>query len=91
MLTVNLAGAMQRAEHAAVRAEHLEARDGSVWLKQPRSKCECNGIALMVPLPQSTTVLSEFCAVRRWQDAARIIKGAAFRRIWTLPCAAQSV
>ena len=85
LLLVGFAGALRRAELAAIRVEHLEARDRGLRLTLPRSKGERTGRAVTVPLPYGDTSLCPVRALRRWQEAAGITEGALFRRIWSPP------
>ena len=85
LLTVGFAGAFRRAELAAVRVEHIEARDRGLRVTLPRSKGERTGRAVTVALPYGATALCPVRALRRWQAAAGIGEGALFRRIWLPP------
>jgi integrase len=85
LLLLGFAGALRRAELAAVRVEHLEPRERGLRLTLPRSKGERGGRAVTVAIPYGRTELCPVRAVRRWQEAAGITEGALFRRIWTPP------
>ncbi len=85
LLTVGFAGAFRRAELAAIRVEHIEARDRGLRVTLPRSKGERGGKVVTVALPYGTTALCPVRALRRWQTAAGISEGALFRRIWVPP------
>jgi site-specific recombinase XerC len=85
LLLIGFAGALRRAELAAIRVEHLEARDRGLRLTLPHSKGERAGRAVTVAIPYGTTALCPVRALRRWQDAARITEGPIFRRIWLPP------
>ncbi len=85
LLTVGFAGAFRRAELAAIRVEHIEARDRGLRVTLPRSKGERGGKAVTVALPYGATALCPVRALRRWQAAAGISEGALFRRIWVPP------
>ena len=85
LLLVGFAGALRRSELAAIRVEHLEARDRGLRLTLPRSKGERGGKAVTVPLPYGDTDLCPVRALRRWQEAAGIVDGPVFRRIWAPP------
>ena len=87
LLLLGFAGAMRRAELAAVHVEHLEARDRGLRLTLPRSKGERGGRVVTVAIPYGRTELCPVRAVRRWQDAAGIGTGALFRRVWLPPSA----
>ena len=67
---------------AAVQVEHLEPRERGLRLTLPRSKGERAGRAVTVAIPFGRTELCPVRAVRRWQEAAGIVDGALFRRIW---------
>ena len=51
LLLVGFAGALRRAELAAIRVEHLEPRERGLRLTLPRSKGERDGKAVTVALP----------------------------------------
>jgi integrase len=85
LLLVGFAGALRRAELAAIRVEHLEARERGLRLTLPRSKGDRTGSGVTVALPYGATELCPVRALRRWQDAAGITEGAVFRRIWRPP------
>lgn len=86
LLLVGFAGALRRAELAAIQIEHLEPRARGLRLTLPRSKGERTGKMVTVALPYGTTELCPVRALRRWQEAAGITEGAVFRRIWRPPC-----
>ena len=85
LLLVGFAGALRRAELAAIRVEHLEPCERGLRLTLPHSKGERTGRGVTVALPYGTTELCPIRALRSWQDAAGITAGAVFRRIWTPP------
>jgi site-specific recombinase XerC len=85
LLLVGFAGALRRAELAAIRVEHLEACERGLRLTLPRSKGERTGRGVTVPLPYGETELCPIRAVQAWQAAAGITAGALFRRIWVPP------
>ena len=89
LLLVGFAGALRRAELAAIRVEHLEPRERGLRLTLPRSKGERDGKAVTVALPYGTTALCPVRALRGWLEAAGIAEGPVFRRIWTHPPAAR--
>jgi len=89
LLLVGFAGALRRSELAAIRAEHLEARQRGLRLTLPRTKGERAGKAVAVAIPYGTTALCPVRALRRWQAAAGIDEGALFRRIWQPPTRAK--
>ena len=89
LLLVGFAGALRRSELAAVRVEHLDARQRGLRLTLPRSKGERAGKAVAVAIPYGTTALCPVRALRRWQAAAGIEEGALFRRIWQPPTRAK--
>jgi integrase len=82
LLLVGFAGALRRSELAAIRVEHLEARERGMRLTLPRSKGDRTGSGVPVAFPYGTTDLCPVRALRRWQDTAGIADGAVFRRIW---------
>jgi integrase len=85
LLLVGFAGALRRAELAAIRVEHLEPCERGLRLTLPHSKGERSGRGVTVALPYGTTELCPIRALRSWQEAAGIIAGAVFRRIWIPP------
>src|SRR4051794_31391205 len=85
LLLLGFAGALRRAELAAVQVEHLEARERGLRLILPRSKGERGGRTVTVAIPYGSTELCPVHAVRRWQEAAGITDGRLFRRIRTPP------
>jgi integrase len=85
LLLTGFAGALRRAELAAIRVEHLEPRERGLRLTLPHSKGERTGRGVTVALPYGTTELCPIRALRSWQEAAGITAGAVFRRIWTPP------
>ncbi len=90
LLLIGFAGALRRAELAAIRVEHLEARDRGLRLTLPHSKGERAGRAVTVAIPYGTTALCPVRALRRWQEAAGITEGPVFRRIWLPPSRARA-
>ena len=98
LLLVGFAGALRRAELAAIRVEHIEARERGLRVTLPRSKGERTGKAVTVALPYGAAGLCPVRALMGWIAAAGISEGAVFRRVWapakpkadadagTLPC-----
>jgi hypothetical protein len=85
LLLLGFAGALRRAELAAIRVEHLAPCDRGLRLTLPHTKGERTGRGVTVAIPYGTTELSPIRALRAWQDAAGITEGAVFRRISTPP------
>jgi len=85
LLLVGFAGALRRAELAAIRLEHLEPAARGLRLTLPLSKGDRAGTGVSVALPLGTTALCPVRALRRWQDAAGLTDGPLFRRIWRPP------
>jgi hypothetical protein len=81
IILVGFAGALRRSELAAIRVEHLEATDRGLKLTLPHSKGEQTG-PVIVPLPCGDTELCPVRALSLWQQAAGIVEGPLFRRIW---------
>jgi site-specific recombinase XerC len=90
LLLVGFAGALRRAELAAIRVEHLEASERGLRLTLPRSKGDRTGVGVSVAIPYGTTELCPVRALRRWQEAANISAGAVFRRIFVPPTRKQA-
>ena len=85
LLLVGFAGALRRAELAAIRIEHIEASERGLRLTLPRSKGDRTGSGVTVAIPYGATELCPVRALRRWQEAANITAGAVFRRIFVPP------
>ena len=85
LLLLGFAGALRRAELAAVEVKHLEPRERGLRLTLPRSKGERTGRVVTVAIPYGRTELCPVRAIRRWQEAAGIVDGALFRRILRPP------
>jgi integrase len=85
LLLVGFAGALRRSELAAIRVEHLERRERGLQLTIPHSKGERTGKPVTVAIPYGTGSLCPVRALRRWQEAAGILDGPLFRRLWTPP------
>lgn len=81
VILVGFAGALRRAELAAIRVEHLEPTERGIKLTLPRTKGEQTG-SVTVPLPYGDTELCPVHALALWQQAAGITEGPVFRRIW---------
>ncbi len=82
LLLVGFAGALRRAELAAIRVEHIEARERGLRVTLPRSKGERAGKAVTIALPYGTSGLCPVRALLAWMAAAGIVDGAVFRRVW---------
>ena len=89
LLLVGFAGALRRAELAAIRVEHLEQRERGLRVTLPRSKGERTGKSVTVALPYGTSGLCPVRALKCWMEAAAITDGAVFRRIWAPPTRAE--
>jgi len=83
LLRVGLAGVLQRAELAAIRVDHLDARNRGLRLTLLRLKGEGSGRAVTVHLPYGGTSLFPVQAPLRWQQAAEITESPVFRRVCT--------
>ena len=81
LLLVGFAGALRRAELAAIRIEHLEQTARGLRLTLPQSK-GAQAAAVIVPLPYGQTELCPVRALAAWLAAADLTTGPAFRRIW---------
>lgn len=85
LLLVGFAGAMRRAELAAIQVEHLEERRGGLQLTLPRSKGDRTGRGVTIALPRSSGLLCPVRALQCWLAAAGIAEGPVFRRVWRPP------
>jgi len=90
LLLVGFAGALRRAELAAIRVEHLEPSERGLRLTLPRSKGDRTSSGVSVAIPYGRTELCPVRALHRWQEAANISDGPVFRRIWVPPRRAQA-
>jgi integrase len=89
LLLIGFAGALRRAELAAIRVEHLETRDRGLRLTLPLSKGERTGKAVTVAIPFGTSDLCPVRALQHWLIVAGITEGPVFRRIWQPPTRAR--
>ena len=85
LLLVGFAGALRRAELAAIRINDLEACEHGLRLSLPVSKGDRRGKGVVVAVPYGVTELCPVRALQRWCAAAGITEGAVFRRIRRLP------
>jgi site-specific recombinase XerC len=85
LLLVGFAGALRRAELAAIRLDHIETRERGLRLTLPHSKGERSGRGVTVAIPYGSTELCPVRALRRWLDVSGITEGPVFRRIWLQP------
>ena len=81
LILVGFAGALRRAELAAIRVEHLERTPRGIRLTLPQTK-GAQTAAVVVPLPYGETELCPVRALERWHAAAGITAGPVFRRLW---------
>lgn len=81
LILVGFAGALRRAELAAIRVEHLEQTERGLRLTLPQTKGS-QAAAVTIPLPYGQTELCPVRALARWREAAGITAGPVFRRIW---------
>jgi integrase len=81
LLLTGFAGALRRAELAAIRVEQLEKTERGLRLTLFQTKGSQTD-AVIVPLPYGQTELCPVRALTAWLDAAGITAGPVFRRIW---------
>ena len=81
LILVGFAGALRRSELVGIRVEHLEKTERGLRLTIAQSKGSQTA-AVTVPLPYGQTELCPVRALTRWLDAAGIVDGPVFRRIW---------
>ncbi|MGG5889781.1 site-specific integrase [Falsiroseomonas sp. HC035] len=81
LLIVGFAGALRRAEIAAIRVERLAPTERGLVLELPQSKGS-QAAAVRIPLPYGSTELCPVRAIRNWRAAAAIEAGPLFRRLW---------
>lgn len=81
LLITGFAGALRRAEMAAIQVERLKPTEHGLVLELPQTKGS-QAAAVRIPLPYGTTELCPVRAIDRWRSAAAIETGPLFRRIW---------
>lgn len=81
LLLTGFAGALRRAELAAIRVEQLEKTERGLRLTLHQSKGSQTA-AVIVPLPYGQTELCPVRALTAWLEVAGITAGPVFRRIW---------
>jgi len=81
LLIVGFAGALRRAEIAAIEVERLVATERGLVLELPQTKGS-QAAPVRIPLPYGSTELCPVRAVARWRAAAVITAGPLFRRLW---------
>ncbi len=84
LLLTGFAGALRRAELAAIQWVDLKRTDRGYELTLPRSK-GAQTAAVLVPLPYGRTELCPVGALSQWLETAEITAGPVFRRIWQPP------
>jgi integrase len=84
LLLVGFAGALRRAELAAIALADLVRTDQGFELTLARSK-GAQTAPVTVPLPYGRTALCPVRALTAWLAAAAITDGPVFRRIWVPP------
>lgn len=81
LILTGFAGALRRAELAAIRVEQLERTARGLRLTLPQTKGSQTE-AVIVPLPYGHTELCPVRALTAWLEAAGITSGPIFRRLW---------
>ncbi len=84
LLVTGFAGALRRAELAAIQVERLAPSERGLVLELPQTKGS-QATAVRLPLPYGTTELCPVRAIARWRRAAAIDVGPLFRRVWLAP------
>lgn len=84
LFLVGFAGALRRAELAAIAVADLVRTDQGFELTLARSK-GAQTAPVTVPLPYGRTELCPVRALTAWLTAAAITEGPVFRRIWVPP------
>jgi integrase len=87
ILLTGFAGALRRSELAPIRVEQLEKTERGMRLTLHQTKGSQTA-AVIVPLPYGRTELCPVRAITAWLEAAGIVSGPVFRRVW-LPKQAQ--
>jgi len=81
LLTLGFAGALRRAELAALRVEDLEEVPRGLRVHVRQSKTDAEGLGQIVPVIRGE-VYCPVRAVRDWLAGAAIIQGPVFRRMY---------
>jgi integrase len=83
LLLIGFAGALRRAELAAIDVEHIEEHRDGITIKIPRSKTDQEGKGRSVEILWGTNERTcPVLALRNWLSATGIKQGAVFRRVW---------
>jgi integrase len=85
LLLLGFAGAFRRSELARIEVSDLEESEHGLRIALPFSKGDRESKGVQVGVPYGTSALCPVRALKRWCDAAGIIQGPVFRRIWTMP------
>jgi integrase len=81
ILLTGFAGALRRSELAPIRVEQLEKTERGMRLTLHQTKGSQTA-AVIVPLPYGRTELCPVRAITDWLEAAGIVSGPVFRRVW---------
>ena len=81
ILLIGFSSAMRRSELVALNIADLEWTAEGVMIRISRSKTDQEGLGQSVAVPRGATACP-VAALRAWIEAAGIIEGAVFRRIW---------
>lgn len=85
LLLLGFAGAFRRSELARIEVADLEESEHGLRIALPFSKGDRESKGVQVGVPYGTSALCPVRALKRWCDAAGIMQGPIFRRIWTTP------
>jgi integrase len=81
ILLVGFASAMRRSELVALNVADLEWTSEGVMIRISRSKTDQEGLGQSVAVPRGATACP-VAALKAWIEAAGIVEGPVFRRIW---------
>jgi site-specific recombinase XerD len=85
ILLLGFAGAFRRGELVALNVDDLEETAEGILLTLRRSKMDQEGLGRRVAIPRGE-IACPVAALRAWLDAAGIVEGAIFRRIFNKRC-----
>src|SRR5260221_7403039 len=81
LLLLGFAGAFRRSELVALNVADLEETPEGLLVTIRRGKTDQEGLGRKVAIPRGATACP-VAALRAWLDAAGIVEGALFRRVW---------
>jgi integrase len=85
ILLIGFSSAMRRSELVALNIADLEWTADGVMIRISRSKTDQEGLGQSVAVPRGATACP-VAALKAWIEAAGIVEGAVFRRIFNKKC-----